>query len=114
MYKRQWLYQPGVISQREHLIVINRFNGAGCIRTRDEKRFAELHKRLMSDLAYFSKHKDELVRAYRDAFSTMTSDAFWLNYLGVDASEHEAADGDADASAQDKYQAQPQQQAQHQ
>ena len=109
-----WLYQPGVISQREHLIVINRFSGAGCIRTRDEKRFAELHKRLMSDLACFAKHKDELVRAYRDAFSTMTSDAFWLNYLGVDASEHEATDGDAPASAQDQHQAQPQQQAQHQ
>ena len=76
------------------------FNGAGCIRTRDEKRFAELHKRLMSDLAYFSTHKDELVRAYRDAFSTMTSDAFWLNYLGVDASEHEAAADDANTHAQ--------------
>lgn len=78
-----WLYQAGLISQRQELVVINRFDGSGTIRTRDSKRFGELHERLKRDLAQFAKAKDTLQERYKNAFSHMVSEEFWVDYLGM-------------------------------
>lgn len=78
-----WLYQAGLISQRQELIVINRFDGSGTVRTRDPKRFTELHERLKRDLAQFAKTKDTLQERYKNAFSHMVSEEFWVDYLGM-------------------------------
>ncbi|WP_420027813.1 glycosyltransferase family 2 protein [Fannyhessea vaginae] len=78
-----WTYPSGVISQREKLLVINRFDGSGTIRTRDVHAFRELYHRFKRDMKFYNDHKTQLERAYQEAMPEMTSVEFWKNYLGI-------------------------------
>jgi DNA gyrase/topoisomerase IV subunit A len=63
--------------------VIDWWNRQGAIRTKDVKRYQNIIKRYRKDMAYYRSHIKQLNNEYADARKTMTSEAFWLDYLGM-------------------------------
>lgn len=78
-----WSYPAGAIRGKHSLVVIDWWNRQGAIRTKDVKRYQNIIKRYRKDMAYYRSHIKQLNNEYADARKTMTSEAFWLDYLGM-------------------------------
>ena len=76
-----WSYQPGKLYGVDTLLVINIQSQTGIIRHRDNDRGKALWKRFNDDLAAYHKNKDQLESAYAACRSTITSVAYWKDYL---------------------------------
>lgn len=78
-----WSYQPGKLYGVDTLLVINIQSQTGTIRHRDNDRGKALWKRFNDDLATYHKNKDQLESAYAACRSTITSVAYWKDYLNL-------------------------------
>lgn len=78
-----WSYQPGKLYGADTLLVINIPSKQGIIRRRDNERCKEIWKRFTDDLEHYRRNKTQLQAAYASCRDTITSVAYWKNYLGI-------------------------------
>ncbi|MFC2626909.1 MAG: glycosyltransferase family 2 protein, partial [Parascardovia denticolens] len=79
-----WIYPAGVIRGKKKLVAIDWYNRKGAIRTKDAGRYADIMKRYHRDLRYYKKNIDRLRREYAAIRPTVTSLAYWKNYLKME------------------------------
>lgn len=78
-----WSYQPGKQALRKCLLVINPIQQAVGVRTIDCDRFKKLQKRFKHDLRAYCFKKEQLRKAYADAYKIFVSEEFWKQYLEI-------------------------------
>ena len=78
-----WAQPIGKLKGAETVVVVDIPNRKIAIRHKDVAKFQELEKRYQADKKELRNRHDELSKAYSEARLTMTSVAFWKNYLGL-------------------------------
>lgn len=78
-----WSEADGKIRGAEIIVALDMPNKRGAIRRINRARFKELVKRYNTDIRFFERNKNSLLREYRAARKEMTSVAFWRDYLGM-------------------------------
>ena len=79
-----WVYQPGVIRGKRVLVLIDWYNRKGCIRVKDNDRYARIEKRYMRDMRKFKVNEKKLHAEYSAARARLTSLGYWKQYLDMD------------------------------
>jgi galactofuranosylgalactofuranosylrhamnosyl-N-acetylglucosaminyl-diphospho-decaprenol beta-1,5/1,6-galactofuranosyltransferase len=78
-----WAYPAGVLRGKQYIIVIDWWNKKGAIREKDIHEYQDLLHRFHRDLHYYNGHRRQLKKQYEAARSTLTSQAFWRDYLDM-------------------------------
>lgn len=79
-----WEYNHETIFFKDRLLVVNPGNLTGLIRERNPERFAEVVERRNRVFAKYEEMHEQVNEEYRKAYPTLTSIAFWKNYLGIE------------------------------
>ena len=78
-----WTTQPGRSAFHDQIMVVNPFDRSGRIRKQDKQRFKELFARYKKVRKDYADRNAEVEKAYRERFSYLTSEEFWLKYLEI-------------------------------
>lgn len=76
-------YQPGKLYGVDAVIALNIQNKAGVVRYRDNERGRAIWHRYQEDLKQYRVHRHRIEQEYAASRSTITSVAFWKNYLDI-------------------------------
>ncbi|MDO4538604.1 MAG: glycosyltransferase, partial [Coriobacteriales bacterium] len=78
-----WEYPAGKIRKAETIVAIDAPTRRGIVRHPDSERFNAIMNRYKEDLKLYKEKREQLLIDYTAAHSTMTSVAFWKDYLGI-------------------------------
>lgn len=78
-----WDYQSQKIALKKYIMAVNPNNGTGNRRELDRDRFKQLHLRYLKIVRNYQKNHEKIEKEYRDAFSYLTSEEFWREYLDL-------------------------------
>ena len=78
-------YQPQTQTLRRQLLAVNVWQRTAALRSQDRTRFRALEKRRRRLMRQFRQSQGELAARYAAARPELTGEAFWRQYLGLDA-----------------------------
>ncbi len=78
-----WFFVPGKNFRRKILIAVNAKDETACVRRINRRRCFRLIKRYRKVMKNYNRHHETVDRTYAEAFSVMTSESFWREYLGI-------------------------------
>jgi galactofuranosylgalactofuranosylrhamnosyl-N-acetylglucosaminyl-diphospho-decaprenol beta-1,5/1,6-galactofuranosyltransferase len=79
-----WAYPAGVLRGKKYIILIDWWNKSGAIREKNIHEYQILLHRFHRDLHYYNANRRRLEQEYAAARQTLTSQAFWRDYLDMD------------------------------
>jgi hypothetical protein len=78
-----WSYQPQKMAMRRYLVIVNITNQTMGVRVLDKKKYKELMRRYKQDLKAYKQNNEQIMKAYADQRAYLTSEEFWVKYLGI-------------------------------
>lgn len=78
-----WFFVPGKNYRRRTLIAVNVKDDTACVRHINRRRCFKLIKRYRKVMKNYKRHHETVERTYAQAFSSLTSESFWKEYLGI-------------------------------